>query len=268
MTAVEEIVEEVRRHDDEHMLLVTSFDGVLVDYRSHPGRVWLPASRKQLLTQVAGAPHTTLAVISGRRVADVRTRVGVDPRVFYIGLHGLEIEGPAFRRCADELIDRYGDRMHDIATDIVGTEAAASGIRFEDKGAAVAVHTRAAGPVDAVWARLHVMNAAADLIGQQELRVLRGKHVFELIPNVPEPRSSAVRAVAQIVERREVHPVFTVYIAEDVPDDDAFDALRGEALTVAVGGCAPSADYHIAAPGAVLDLLDRLVTAKSAAPSR
>jgi trehalose-6-phosphatase len=118
-----------------------------------------------------------------------------------------------------------------------------------------------------VWARLHVLNAAADLIGQQELRVLRGNHVFELIPNVPEPRASAVRAVRQMVERRQPRRPFTIYLGEDVPDDDVFDALRGEALTVAVGGCAPRADYHLAEPGAVRDLMDRLVTARFGGPS-
>jgi trehalose-6-phosphatase len=39
-------------------------------------------------------PTCALGIVSGRRVRELRARVGLDGNVFYIGLHGLEVEGP------------------------------------------------------------------------------------------------------------------------------------------------------------------------------
>jgi trehalose-phosphatase len=112
-----------------------------------------------------------------------------------------------------------------------------------------------------VWARLRALNLAADLISQRQLRVIRGNHVFELIPNVPAPRASAIRAVRRALEQRADKPVFVVYVNEDVSDDDTFDTLGREAITIAVGGRAPRAHYHLASPSDVVHLITRLAGA-------
>ena len=264
VTSADAIVAEVRRHAGDHLLLVTGFDGVLVGYDRDPSGVWLPAKTQQTLRGVTGAAGTTLALISGRRVADLRARADLGPGVFYIGLHGLEIDGPGLTRNADEFIERYGGRMHDIATGVVPERAAGAGVLFEDKGAALAVHTRAAGPVDAVWARLHVLSASADLVTQRHLRVVRGNHVFELVPNVSEPRASAIRAVREVVEQQTGRKVLTVYISEDAADDDAFKALHHEGITVAVGGRAPRAHSHLRSQPEVAPLITRLAAGTAA----
>jgi trehalose-phosphatase len=137
------------------------------------------------------------------------------------------------------------------------------GVRVEDKGGVVAVHTRQAGSVDAVWARLRVLNVAADLFFTDELRILRGNHVLELMPNVPASRPRAITAIHRFIEQRQQKPVFIVYVGEDVPDDDTFEVFGRQGITIAVGCRAARARYHFKSTTDVRQLIERLATAKS-----
>jgi trehalose-phosphatase len=243
---------------DHVLLLVVGFDGVVVDYDPDPDAVCLSSPMRAVLADLCDRGDAVLALISGRRVHDVRTRAGLGAEVFYVGLHGLEVEGPGFARRTLDVVPDHRRRIHDIAA-AFDHSAPPRGIRVENKEAAVAVHTREAGPVDAVWARLHVLNAAADLVNADELRVYRGNHVFELVPNVRAPRARAINAVRRFLERREQKPVLTVYVAEDVRDDDAFGAIGGAAITAAVGDRAPRAQFHLTSTDDVRELLTGLV---------
>ena len=88
-----------------HLLLLTDFDGTLCEFHTDPDAVWLAPSRRALLEEIASDPRATLAIVSGRRLEDVRQRTMLGPDTYYAGLHGLEIEGggdryrhPAFDR--------------------------------------------------------------------------------------------------------------------------------------------------------------------------
>jgi trehalose 6-phosphate phosphatase len=247
----------IERLADHVLLLVVGFDGVIVDYEPDPDAVRLSSATRVLLADFCARQDAELAVISGRRIADLRSRATLGKSVFYIGLHGLETEGPGFARSTLDVVYPYRRRIDDIAA-AFDSSATSHGIRVENKQAAVAVHTRQAGPVDAVWARLHVLNAAADLVNADELRVYRGNHVFELMPNVRAPRAAAIDAVRRFLERREGKPVLTVYVAEDVPDDDAFSGMQEPVVTAAVGGRAPQAQFHLGSTADVRDLLAEL----------
>jgi trehalose-phosphatase len=254
---VRAVLRAIDQYVDHHLLLIVGFDGVLVDYESNPESVSLSRRMRDVLVALRDRGDTTLGIISGRRTSDLRTRADLGADVFYVGLHGLEVKGPGFSTSATKMVDRYGRRIHEIAGDFCNSSVP-PGIHVEDKGAAVAVHTRVAGPADTVWARLHVLNAAADLVNAEALRVYRGNHVLELLPNVRLPRTTAITAVQRYLERRDGTSVFTVYVAEDVRDDDAFGALAGPFASVAVGWRAPRAEFHLDSTRDVRTLLAAL----------
>jgi trehalose-phosphatase len=136
-------------------------------------------------------------------------------------------------------------------------------VLVEDKEAAIAVHTREASSSDAVWARLHLLSAAAAVAGLHALRVIRGNHVIELLPNVPSPRATAIARIRNHVWERTARPVFTVYIGEDVPDDDAFEAVAGRGISAAVGGRARKARFHLGSTSDVWRLIERLAARRT-----
>jgi alpha,alpha-trehalase len=259
---VDEIVEAVEPHADDLLLLLLGFDGVLVPYGGDPDAVRLPATTRGLLESFARRPNVALGIVSGRRAKDVKARAGLGDNVFYIGLHGLEVEGPDFTSAEREVFDGYRDRLREIATALESSVASVAGIRVEEKEAVIAVHTREAGSVDAVWARLHLLNAAADLVNRHEVRVVRGNHVLELVPNVRCPKAHAITTIRHLLEERERRRVFTVYVGEDVVDDDAFDALEGHEVGAVVGRRARQARYHLPSSSVVCRLVESLGSLK------
>jgi trehalose 6-phosphate phosphatase len=262
-TTVEQIVAATEDYDDAFLLLVASFDGVLVDYQADALSVGLPDVLRDTAMRFAGGRDAALAVVSGRRLVDLRNRAGVGEGVFYIGLHGLEIEGPDFSVSRHAALSRYREGMHDLVAALELGLASVAGVRVEDKDVAIALHTRAAGPGDAVWARLHLLSTAANAIPRNEFRIIRGNHVLELLPDdLPAPRATAIAEVRRHLEARERKPVFTLYIGEDVPDDDALDAIEGPGLAAAVGGRAPKAQYHLRSPLEVWQLVERLAASR------
>jgi trehalose-phosphatase len=133
-----------------------------------------------------------------------------------------------------------------------------AGVRVEHKGPAIAVHTRRAGSGDAVWARLRLLNAAFDLVNDEDFRVVRGNEVLEIVPNVGRTKAAAIAAIRDFLERRHGSGVFTVYVGDDVVDDDAFDAIQDGAIGAVVGRRPSKARYRLEGPQTVVRLIERL----------
>src|SRR5438105_2891151 len=79
-----------------HLLVGLDFDGTLSPIVARPELVALPAETRDALEAISARPDCTLAILSGRRLADVKDRVGI-PGSIYAGNHGLEIETAAGR---------------------------------------------------------------------------------------------------------------------------------------------------------------------------
>ena len=75
-----------------HLVLLCDFDGTLSEFDNDPNAVWLKPSRRDLLERLAHGPGQTIAIVSGRRLDDVKQRTALAGDVYHAGLHGLEIE--------------------------------------------------------------------------------------------------------------------------------------------------------------------------------
>jgi trehalose 6-phosphate phosphatase len=249
------------RRLDNVLLFATSFDGVLAPYESDPSRVAIAPPRLALLKRLQRLPGVVVAIVSGRPLDDLRPRIPLDAGAFYIGLHGLEIAGPRFEWACGERIDAYRDCMRDVAVRLQHTVASVPGVRVECKGPIIALHTRDVAEEQVVWSRFKLLSAAADLVNTAAVRPLRGHDVLELLPNVDCSRAAALRTVRQCVEQRHQRPVFTMYIAEDVPHDSALDGV-GESGVGAVVGRGTHAAYHLESCDDVDDMMNELITSR------
>ncbi|HUH08897.1 MAG TPA: trehalose-phosphatase, partial [Egibacteraceae bacterium] len=83
----------LERRGTRRLALFCDFDGTLVEFQPHPAAVRLPGDRRALLERFVDHPATSLGIVSGRRLADVRERTGLPGTAYFAGLHGLEIEG-------------------------------------------------------------------------------------------------------------------------------------------------------------------------------
>ncbi len=217
----------------KRLLLLLDFDGTLSPFEDHPGRARLPAKTKALVRLLGARPRVKVAVISGRAVSDIRSRVGLRS-VYYAGNHGLEIEGPglSFRHPEGAALK---PALRDLARDLRAMSGCLRGVVVENKGMSLSLHFRRLPAADRDRLRT-VLRAARLITNGLPLRWRRGHEVWEV---VPDARWDKGRAALRLLSHLR-HP-FPIALGDDRTDEDMFRALRDQGTTVRVGCPRPTA---------------------------
>jgi trehalose-phosphatase len=238
------------RSPDGHVLLLLDFDGTLAEFHVDPSAVRLSDSRRALLQSIAARPGFTLAIVTGRRIADVRERSGAGPTVFYAGLHGLEIDGPGLRfthQAVSLAAPTIGVFQQELREAVCGLP----GVFIEDKGFSAVLHVRGASKSDR-WhatARFHAL--AEPYVRAGVLRLLRGDEIIEALPNIDWTKGDAVRCIVRHVDAQMHQPVWPIYIGDDATDEDGFEAIGDGGLTISVSDRTVGAACRLPDPAAV-----------------
>jgi trehalose 6-phosphate phosphatase len=220
------------------------FDGTIVPIQPRPEMVRLSLSTRRLIGRLARLPKISVYVISGRRLADLRRRAGV-PGVRYVGLHGWEWD----RKTAVLFEDKV---LREAKLSLEERLGSVADIRLEDKGISLAVHYRGASARSVRLARA-ILQKTLKSIGTQ-IRVLRGKKVWEVLPAEVQGKGRAVRLLLGELPRG----TLPVYVGDDTTDESAFAELR-HGITVRVGKHrASKALFYLRNPDEVIVFLQRL----------
>ena len=239
------------------LLLLADFDGTLVDLEEDPGVVELSTARRDVLQRLASRSDLTMGLVSGRRLADLRMRVGAGDVSYYAGLHGLEIEGPGIQFLHSQagdtrlLIQRLGRSLIDATKDLAG-------VRVENKELTLAMHVRGAAAAAQRHAEAAFRELAEPYLETGTLRLMSGHAVFELLPGVAWTKGDAVLRIKTEVERHYRQPACLLYVGDDVTDEDAFRAVGPEGMTIAVGHRPAPAAFRLQNPEAVWRFLQQL----------
>ena len=70
------------RRDGRHLLALFDFDGTLAPFNADPDAVYLAYDVARRLEALASNPRTTIGVISGRRLPDLKKRVQISAYVY------------------------------------------------------------------------------------------------------------------------------------------------------------------------------------------
>jgi trehalose 6-phosphate phosphatase len=224
------------------LLVASDYDGVLSPIVDEPSAAVPTPGVAEVLARLAAVDGVTVALVSGRGVADLRTVSGFSGPFRWVGSHGAEFDGPP----SDELAERRDALAHRLRP-LVG---AVPGARLEVKPASVAVHVRQVSDPAAGAALLDRARSQAD----PSLTMKPGKAVLELAV-ADADKGGALRRL-----RAELGAAGVIYLGDDVTDEDCFRALGADDVTIKIGDGPTAARHRVADPAAALAMLDHLAS--------
>ncbi|MBV9760150.1 MAG: trehalose-phosphatase [Acidobacteriaceae bacterium] len=235
-----------------HVALFLDFDGTISRIVPVPEEAQLDSGITPSLQTLADRPDFSVAVVSGRALADVRDRVGLKG-VIYAGNHGLEIESgdACFREPDAEALRR---ELRCVLLQLKLALCETDGLEIEDKGLTLSVHFRRVTEPLHDWVR----SATCSTVGRsRSFSVREGKMVLEVFPRVDWNKGRAVKWIAR--HAAPSSPLL-IYIGDDISDEDAFVEIP-EGITIRVGGLSDTAAQYrlpdVAAVGLFLKWLDQ-----------
>lgn len=201
-------------------LLAFDFDGTLAPIVDRPQDARMPDESRYILKALCEA--APVALISGRSVADLQTRIGVRPK-YLVGNHGLEgIPDNDDRLAACHAVC---EGWRSQLAPLLAADPAAAGVALEDKTYSLTLHYRLAPnpPAAAHWLHgaLAALTPAPHVIG--------GKHVFNLMP----AQSSNKRHALESLLRQEGLE-HALYAGDDDTDEAIFSDAPPPWLTVRI----------------------------------
>ena len=234
------------------LVLYVDFDGTLAPIVNDPSLANMSPETRAVLEEFSSRKDVLVAVVSGRSMADVKARVGLQALV-YSGDHGLQIEGHSLRFEHPEAA-RCRDALAELNQQLIGLPLLLPGVQIESKSLTTAIHYRRAPD----GTRQQIETIVSSLVpADHPLFVLtEGKMVVEIRPRVAWNKGTAVR---WIHDRLQAEGALSFIIGDDRTDEDAFDALD-DAVTVRVGPEESTvARYCVADQDAVGELLHWLL---------
>ncbi|SFR31912.1 trehalose 6-phosphate phosphatase [Halogeometricum limi] len=216
-----------RLADHEELLLCTDFDGTLSPIVDDPDAAEILPESRAALEELHSHPSVTVAVVSGRKLADVRARVDL-PSVTYAGNHGLELRTEGVTQVHPVAKEYQSDvsELYDALGDAFERER---GVVVENKGQTLTVHHRNAPPAHAE----RVRERTARLVGQvggETLTVRGDRQVVEVRPAVDWDKGSVVSTL-----ERESASCLPVFLGDARTDESGFRAVERDGVGIRVG---------------------------------
>ncbi|HZI32073.1 MAG TPA: trehalose-phosphatase, partial [Candidatus Binatia bacterium] len=213
--------------NNQRLAVFLDYDGTLSPIVPRPEDAVLDEELRGIIRRLAR--QCVVAIVSGRGLADVRERVGLE-EIVYAGSHGFEIAGPD--GLEEENLEAQAARpaLDDAEARIMEKLKAVPGAQLERKKYSVAVHFR---NVDE--ARIQEVDAIVNEMAQRHASLRRsgGKKVFELQPNVDWHKGRAVDWLLKTLGLDQAD-VLPLYLGDDLTDEDAFRALRRSGIGIIV----------------------------------
>lgn len=233
------------------LLVACDYDGTLAELVSDPAQARPRREALLALEVLARLPHTHVAIVSGRGLADLASKLGPLPSVRLVGSHGSEFDADFAERFEPGLRELKAEVLRELYSIAGG----ARGLLVEPKPTGAALHYLQADPETVTRAK----QALDGLLQRQPgLRLRHGKHVWELAV-IETNKGSALELI-----RAQVGASVAVYLGDDLTDESAFAVLRGPDVSIKVGAGHSLAGLRLPNPEAVARFLARLAEQRHA----
>lgn len=235
------------------LLLCTDFDGTLAPITADPDGPEITPANDDALGALADYEEIEIAVVSGRQVDDVASRVGLE-NVTYAGNHGLELMRDGETTIHPIAAER-AERIETLLATLDERLADVEGYVLENKGVSATIHYRQVAPEDVSRVE-ECVEAALDEHGEG-LHCSGGKEIFEVGPDIPWDKGRVLSLLAEDVPRTWT----AAYFGDDTTDETAFRALGDGGISVFVGSEATTAArYRVPDPDGVARFFEWLAS--------
>lgn len=207
--------------------LMLDYDGTLAPFTAERDAAAPFPGTRESLNRIIDSGRTTLAIVSGRAVAEVRALLGLEHGLQYWGSHGAEQIDTDGSYSSYELSQEQSHGIHqayELLKQLVPPE------QIERKPFSVALHWRGIDVKEAGYWRDQVQPKWEELARAAALAV----HQFNGGIEVRPPDATKAAAVRSIIEQCGAGCP-AAYLGDDLTDEDAFAELGSEGLAVLVG---------------------------------
>lgn len=221
-------------------LVAFDFDGTLAAIVRTPETAALRVTTRELLGELC--EHIPCAVISGRTADDIGPRVAGLSLAYVLANHGLSF---------DPRVSEFPRLLDDARASLADLCAKIEGAQLEDKHLSLAIHYRRAP--ESREARRAIERGLVGL--RDQIRVIPGKAVFEILPAAAMDKSSALLRL-----RTALGAARLIFVGDDSTDEDVFAIDRpDEVLTIRVGPSRRSAAKYYLRDQREIDTLLRVI---------
>lgn len=228
------------------VLIGLDVDGVLAPLVDHAADSRLTEGVAAAISAISALSEVTVAVVSGRSLAGLE-QFAFPGDVIVIGSHGMQTRDQPM----EPLDDVEQRRLAELDTAMAGAAAiAGDGAWIERKPASLVLHVRTAAP-DRASAAIDALEREAGLIEGATAKA--GSNVLELFARHADKGS----ALIELAER--LGAATTIFVGDDLTDEDAFAKLSPTDIAIKVGDADTVAAHRLVDPDAVVAML-RCVT--------
>ncbi|NQT00019.1 MAG: trehalose-phosphatase [Candidatus Omnitrophica bacterium] len=238
----------------ERLVFFLDYDGTLAPIVERPELAVISEKMREVVQRLA--EQHTVAIVSGRMKQDVQKLAKIED-IFYAGSHGFEISGPNLSMVQPEAKQAI-PLIAQIQSDLTEKLKNISGVLIEQKKYSVAVHYRLAEARHLVKIQQEVDNVIQN---NRTLRMISGKKVFEILPDIDWDKGKAVRWIMQAL-KLSWSQSRVIYIGDDTTDEDAFRIVRTRGIPILVADQprASAADFQLFSTDEVRKLFEKVIT--------
>lgn len=217
----------------DHIPLLLDYDGTIAPIVERPELAILSEETRELLRGISGLSKYTLCIVSGRPLDDVKKLVGIEG-IYYIGNHGLEAEGSDInyvnpdaiktKPIIDELHQKFTNELKHI-----------KGILLEHKNITVTVHYRMVSDNDVSEVKGIFSRIVQPYLEKGNIKIAENKKTLEILPNVKWDKGKMILQILDLLSSNTIlKNVLPIYIGDDTTDEDAFNALGNNGISILV----------------------------------